>query len=74
MAYKIDSTYCTGCGACQVECPNKAVVELESAFSILADKCTECVGYFDEPQCVAVCPADGSILIDAARPRSLTAA
>jgi ferredoxin len=23
---------------------------------IAPDKCTECVGHFDEPQCVQVCP------------------
>jgi ferredoxin len=22
------------------------------------DRCTECVGHFDEPQCIAVCPVD----------------
>lgn len=22
------------------------------------DRCTECVGHFDEPQCVALCPVD----------------
>jgi ferredoxin len=22
------------------------------------DRCTECVGHYDEPQCVAVCPVD----------------
>lgn len=27
-------------------------------FYIVPDKCTECIGYHDEPQCVAVCPVD----------------
>lgn len=27
-------------------------------FYIVADKCTECVGFHDEPQCAAVCPVD----------------
>ncbi len=27
-------------------------------FFIVADKCTECVGFHDEPQCAAVCPVD----------------
>jgi len=27
-------------------------------FYIVPDKCTECVGYHDEPQCAAVCPVD----------------
>ena len=25
-------------------------------YQINPDKCTECVGHFDEPQCVQVCP------------------
>jgi len=27
-------------------------------FYIVNDKCTECVGFHDEPQCAAVCPVD----------------
>lgn len=27
-------------------------------YYIATDKCTECVGFFDEPQCAAVCPVD----------------
>lgn len=27
-------------------------------FYIVPDKCTECKGYFDEPQCAKVCPVD----------------
>ncbi len=27
-------------------------------FFIVPDKCTECVGFHDEPQCAAVCPVD----------------
>jgi ferredoxin len=27
-------------------------------YYIVADKCTECVGFHDEPQCAAVCPVD----------------
>lgn len=27
-------------------------------FYIVPDKCTECIGYHDEPQCAAVCPVD----------------
>ena len=27
-------------------------------FYIVPDKCTECVGHFDTPQCVEVCPVD----------------
>ena len=27
-------------------------------YFIVADKCTECVGFHEEPQCAAVCPVD----------------
>ncbi|MBK9636699.1 MAG: 4Fe-4S dicluster domain-containing protein [Bacteroidetes bacterium] len=27
-------------------------------YYIVTDKCTECVGFHDEPQCAAVCPVD----------------
>lgn len=30
----------------------------EEYFYIVPDKCTECVGFHDEPQCASVCPVD----------------
>ena len=30
----------------------------EDYYFIVADKCTECKGFHDEPQCAAVCPVD----------------
>lgn len=30
----------------------------DDLYYIVADKCTECVGFHDEPQCAAVCPVD----------------
>ena len=27
-------------------------------YYIVPDKCTECVGFHEEPQCAAVCPVD----------------
>src|ERR1700687_2197558 len=27
-------------------------------YYIVGDKCTECVGFHDEPQCASVCPVD----------------
>jgi ferredoxin len=32
-------------------------------------KCTECINYFDEAQCAAVCPVDDTCIIDLAYPR-----
>lgn len=56
MAYKINADRCTGCGSCEFECPNKAIKSKGDVFSINPDKCTECKGFFDEPQCAAACP------------------
>ena len=52
------TTDCINCDACESQCPNGAIHPGEDVFVIDADKCTECVGYFDKSQCVLVCPAD----------------
>jgi len=64
---------CINCGACQPECPNTAIYvggeeyELNGQmfpalsadyYYVVPEKCTECVGFHDDPQCVAVCPTD----------------
>ena len=49
---------CVNCGVCEPECPNEAITEGEDIYIIEPPKCTECVGHFDEPQCVDVCPVD----------------
>jgi ferredoxin len=49
---------CINCGACAPECPNHAIYEGRDIYFIVRDKCTECVGFYDEPQCMAVCPVD----------------
>ena len=53
---------CVNCWACEPLCPSKAIVEAKPHFLIDADKCTECVGVFEEAQCVAVCPIEGAIV------------
>ncbi len=30
----------------------------DEVYFIVPEKCTECVGFHDEPQCAAVCPVD----------------
>jgi len=57
MAYIITED-CINCGVCEPECPNEAITEGEDIFVIDPDLCTECIGFFDEPQCVEVCPVD----------------
>jgi len=64
---------CINCGACEPECPNTAIYEGGAPWSsngdshpalsmdyfyIVPEKCTECVGFFDQEQCAAVCPVD----------------
>lgn len=47
---------CINCDVCEPECPNEAISLGELIYEIDPGKCTECVGHFDEPQCVQVCP------------------
>ncbi len=49
---------CINCDVCEMECPNDAISQGEEIYVINPDRCTECVGHFDTPQCVAVCPVD----------------
>ncbi|MBE0619182.1 MAG: YfhL family 4Fe-4S dicluster ferredoxin [Burkholderiales bacterium] len=58
MALVINMDDCTSCDACPEVCPNKAISVENSNYVIDPANCTECVGAHDEPQCVAVCPAD----------------
>lgn len=48
---------CITCGDCAAECPNNAISEGVLVYVIDKDKCTECIGYFDSPLCVDICPA-----------------
>ncbi|HLC27575.1 MAG TPA: YfhL family 4Fe-4S dicluster ferredoxin [bacterium] len=49
---------CINCAVCEPECPNEAITEADPVYVIDPEKCTECVGHFDESQCVNVCPVD----------------
>ncbi len=49
---------CVNCGVCEPECPNSAISEGSDIYIIDPTKCTECVGHYDEPQCIEVCPVD----------------
>jgi ferredoxin len=49
---------CINCDVCVAECPNEAISQGPDIYVIDPDKCTECVGHFDEPQCRAICPVD----------------
>ena len=49
---------CINCDVCEPECPNEAIAQGAEIYVIDANKCTECVGHFDAPQCREVCPVD----------------
>ncbi|VVD70333.1 YfhL family 4Fe-4S dicluster ferredoxin [Pandoraea terrigena] len=49
---------CINCDVCEPECPNDAISMGVEIYEIDPNKCTECVGHFDEPQCVQVCPVE----------------
>jgi len=60
---------CINCDVCEPECPNKAITQGETIYLIDPRRCTECVGHFDEPQCVEVCPVE-CIFVDTEHPES----
>ncbi|MDY0297291.1 MAG: 4Fe-4S dicluster domain-containing protein [Acidobacteriota bacterium] len=60
MALHIVDT-CISCGACESVCPVGAISQGDEFYVIDPDVCVECEGYFDEPQCAAVCPTDSCV-------------
>ena len=61
MALKITDE-CINCDVCEPECPNGAIAQGEEIYVIDPALCTECVGHFEESQCISVCPVDCIIL------------
>lgn len=61
MALKITEE-CINCDVCVPACPNEAIYQGEIIFEIKPEQCTECVGHFSEPQCVALCPVNCIVL------------
>ena len=57
MSLKIAES-CINCDVCEPACPNQAISMGAAVYVIDPARCTECVGHFDEPQCVAVCPVE----------------
>eukprot|EP00119_Amphimedon_queenslandica_P003749 XP_003390725.1 PREDICTED: uncharacterized protein LOC100641782 [Amphimedon queenslandica] len=57
MALRITDE-CINCDVCEPVCPNEAISAGEEFYVIDPDRCTECVGHHDQPQCVQVCPVD----------------
>ena len=68
MSLKILDT-CVNCDVCEPVCPNQAIALGPVIYEIAPQRCTECVGHFDAPQCVEVCPVE-CIIVDLAKPES----
>jgi len=49
---------CINCDVCEPVCPNEAISMGLEYYVIDPALCTECVGHFDTPQCVDVCPVE----------------
>jgi ferredoxin len=68
MSLKI-TELCVNCDVCEPVCPNKAIAQGPEIYEITPALCTECVGHYDTPQCVEVCPVE-CIFVDEAHPES----
>lgn len=49
---------CINCDVCEPVCPNDAISAGDDIYVIDPKLCTECVGHYDTPQCVDICPVD----------------
>jgi ferredoxin len=49
---------CINCDVCEPVCPNEAISQGPEIYQIEPERCTECVGHFDQPQCQQVCPVE----------------
>jgi ferredoxin len=57
VALKITQA-CINCDVCEPVCPNHAISQGLEIYEIDPALCTECVGHFDEAQCVQICPVN----------------
>ena len=62
---------CINCDVCEPECPNDAIYPGVEVYEIEAALCTECVGHYDAPQCVEICPVE-CIRVDSQHPENRT--
>jgi ferredoxin len=60
---------CINCDVCEPACPNTAISQGKDIYQIAPQRCTECIGHFDEPQCMEVCPVS-CIILDPQRSES----
>jgi ferredoxin len=62
---------CINCDVCEPACPNQAIFMGPDIYEIKPDRCTQCVGHFETPQCQAVCPIDDCIILDPIHPETV---
>lgn len=65
MALKITSE-CINCDVCEPACPNQAIYQGVDFYEIDPERCTECVGHYELPQCQVLCPVTDCIIPDPA--------
>jgi ferredoxin len=63
MAYTITEE-CIACGACEPECPVNAISEGDPIYTIDSEKCVECEGHYDSPNCAEICPVDCCVPVE----------
>jgi len=61
MAYTIPNSSCVKCDNCRPECPTGAIKLEKDQYWIDPSLCNNCEGYYEEPQCVAICPTNSPI-------------
>jgi MinD superfamily P-loop ATPase len=57
MPYQIDAGSCIACGACELECAQGAISEVNGAYTIDASKCQGCAS------CAVVCPVGSPLMV-----------
>jgi ferredoxin len=60
MANKVTED-CINCGACEAECPNKAITQGDNTYNIDAALCDECAAKAGDQSCKAVCPSEAIV-------------
>jgi ferredoxin len=60
VALKINED-CIACGACEAVCPVNAISEGKPIYTIEAQVCVECKGYYENYHCAEICPVDACI-------------
>lgn len=58
---KLDGTVTLKSNGDEVDAGEEFEAKSDEFYFIITDKCTECQGFHDEPQCAAVCPTDACV-------------